>query len=104
MRKPPPPRPRGSPKIGGRRKGTPNRRTIEARLRCSNLVQDIDYQTRLRRDFVRRRVHPSIESMVWAYHLGKPKEQVEMTGKFTMNQRLEAERQLIRSTLDPSET
>jgi hypothetical protein len=41
--------------------------------------------------------------MVWAYHLGKPKEQVEMTGKFTMNQRLEAERQLIRSTLDPSE-
>ena len=103
MRKPPPPRPRGSPKIGGRRKGTPNRRTIEARLLCSNLVQDIDYQTRLRRDFIRRRVHPSIESMVWAYHLGKPKEQVEMTGKFTMNQRLEAERQLIRSTLDPSE-
>jgi hypothetical protein len=41
--------------------------------------------------------------MVWAYHLGKPKEQVEMTGKFTMNQRLEAERQLIRSTLDPAE-
>ena len=26
-----------------------------------------------------------------------------MTGKFTMNQRLEAERQLIRSTLDASE-
>src|SRR3954462_2488947 len=103
MRKPPPPRPPGSAKIGGRRKGTPNRRTIEARLLCSNLVQDIDYQTRLRRDFIRRRVHPSIESMVWAYHLGKPKEQVEMTGKFTMNQRLEAERQLIRSTLDPSE-
>jgi hypothetical protein len=66
-------------------------------------VQDIDYQTRLRRDFARRRLHPSIESMVWAYHLGKPKEQVEMTGKFTMNQRLEAERQLIRSMLDPSE-
>jgi hypothetical protein len=41
--------------------------------------------------------------MVWAYHLGKPKEQVDMTGKFTMNQCLEAEGQLIRSTLDPSE-
>jgi nucleotide-binding universal stress UspA family protein len=26
-----------------------------------------------------------------------------MTGTFTMNQRLEAERQLVRSTLDPSE-
>jgi hypothetical protein len=26
-----------------------------------------------------------------------------MTGQFTMNQRLEAERQLIRSTLDPAE-
>src|SRR4029079_1596242 len=103
MRKPPPPRPRGSPKIGVRRKGTPNRRTIEARLLCSNLVQDIYYQTRLRKDFVRRGVHSSIESMVWAYHLGKPKEQVEMTGKFTMNQRLESERQLIRSTLDPAE-
>ena len=48
-------------------------------------------------------MHPSIESMVWAYHLGKPKEQVDMTGKFTMNQCLEAEGQLIRSTLDPSE-
>ena len=70
---------------------------------CSNLVHDIDYQTRLRRDFVRRRLHPSLESMVWAYHLGRPKEQVEMTGTFTMNQRLEAERQLIRSTLDPAE-
>src|SRR4051812_18966847 len=100
MRKPPPPRPRGSPKIGGRRKGTPNRRTVEARLLCSTLVQDIAYQRKFQRDFVRRRVHPSIESMVWAYHLGKPKEQVEMTGKFTMNQRLEAERHLIRSTLD----
>jgi hypothetical protein len=30
-------------------------------------------------------------------------EKVDMTGKFTMNQRLEADRQLIRSTLDPSE-
>ena len=103
MRKPPPPRPRGSPKIGGRRKGTPNRRTVEARLLCSNLVHDVGYQARLRKDFLRRRLHPSIESMVWAYHLGRPKTEVEMTGNFTMNQRLEAERQLIRSTLDRAE-
>ena len=41
--------------------------------------------------------------MVWAYHLGKPKEQVEMTGKVTMNKRLAGERQLICSTLDPAE-
>ena len=38
----------------------------------SQLVSDPAYQHKLRDDFRRRRVHPSIEVLIWNYHLGKP--------------------------------
>ena len=59
------------------------------------LVDDVDYQSRLREDFRRRRVHPSTEALVWAYAVGKPKEQIEMSAKVTMNESLAAERELL---------
>jgi len=98
-------RPRGSAKVpgSGRKRGTKNRRSIAARALCSELLVDVNYQYRLRRDFARRHIHPSVEALMWAYSIGKPTEVLEVSGRFTMNERLEAERQLIRSTLDPAE-
>ena len=53
-------RPKGSPKVpgSGRRRGTRNRRTVAASALASELLNDVGYQYRLRRDFTRRRVHP----------------------------------------------
>ena len=95
-RRPPPPPPPGSRVPGsGRRKGTPNRKSVEARALCSQLVNDVRYQIKLRSDFVRRKLHPSVEMMLWNYHLGRPHENVTLTGDLTISQRLQAEREVI---------
>lgn len=67
------------------------------------MIHSAEYQYRLKRDFTRRHLHPSIEALVWAYHLGKPKESLELSGSLDVTQKLVAERDLIRSTLDISE-
>jgi hypothetical protein len=87
----------------GRKKGTPNRAVVAAKELCGLLVHDVNYQYRLRKDFAMRRVHPSIEALVWAYGIGKPKETLELSGQLDVSTRLTAERELIRNTLDLSE-
>ena len=90
-------RPKGSPKVpgSGRRRGTRNRRTVAAVALASELMSDVGYQYRFRRDFTRRRVHPSIETLIWHYVAGKPKESIQMTGNIEFSERLEAERELF---------
>ena len=90
-------RPKGSPKVpgSGRRRGTRNRRSIAASALASELLNDVGYQYRLRRDFTRRRVNPSIETLIWHYVAGKPKESIQMTGSIGFSERLEAERELF---------
>jgi hypothetical protein len=97
-RKPPPPHPRGAPRTpgSGRKKGTPNRKTVEMRALMAALVNDVDYQHRVREDFSRRRVHPSTESPIWAYAIGKPTEKIEMSARLSMDETLAAERELLR--------
>jgi hypothetical protein len=97
MRKPPPPHPRGTPRTpgSGRRRGTPNRKTVEMRALMTGLVHDVDYQCRLRQDFRRRRIHPTIEALVWAHTVGKPTERVQLSADVTMNQKLDQERELF---------
>jgi hypothetical protein len=60
----------------------------------SDLCDNIDYQSKLREDFKRRRVHPSVETLVWSYVIGKPAERVQVSADVTMNQRLEQELEL----------
>jgi len=52
---------------------------------------------KLRRDFVARKVHPAIESLVWSYHLGKPSQPLEVTGSMALDvhARLEEERRVF---------
>ena len=46
MRRPPPPHPRGEPRTAGsgRKKGTPNRRTVQMRELMTSLCHDVGYQ------------------------------------------------------------
>ena len=62
----------------------------------TSLCHDVDYQYRLRADFRRRRVHPAIESLVWAHTVGKPAERVQLSADVTMSQKLDQERELFR--------
>jgi hypothetical protein len=76
----------------GRRLGTPNKVSVEARVLVGQLVTDAEYQRKLRRDFVLRKLHPTIESMVWAYHIGRPKESITLDATVDVTGRLEHER------------
>jgi hypothetical protein len=64
----------------GRAKGTPNRISVEIRTFVSKLVNNAHYQAKLRRDFMARKIHPSIESLVWTYHLDKPTQPIAVSG------------------------
>ena len=93
----PPPHQRGTPRpVGSRRKkGTLNRRAVQMRELMTSLCGDVDYQYRLRADFRRRRVHPTIEAIVWGHVVGKPTERVQVSADVAMTQTLEKERDLF---------
>jgi hypothetical protein len=61
----------------------------------ASICDDIHYQSRLRADFRRRRVHPTIEALVWHHVVGKPAERVQLSGDVAMNQQLGQERELF---------
>lgn len=89
-------RPKGQRCPGsGRVKGTPNRASVEVRQLIGDLVNSPKYQWKLRRDFDGRKVHPAVESMVWAYHLGKPRQDLNVTASVDVTGRLEEERRVF---------
>lgn len=76
----PPGRPKGTPKTGGRAKGTPNKATVEVREVARRLVEDPEYQDRFKRRLLAGELAPGVEQMLWAYAYGKPKETIELQG------------------------
>jgi hypothetical protein len=101
-RKPPPEGNRskpGQPKPpnGGRKAGTPNKVSVEARELCHRIVHDPQYQHDLLRRFRTGRVHPTIEALAWAYAIGKAVEHVQVDAKVTTQHKLDAERERLRS-------
>ena len=104
-RKPPSPHPKGAPRTpgSGRKRGTPNKKTQEVRQLMATLIADVKYQHRLREDFCRRRIHPSTEATVWSYVLGTPEQHLKLTGDVVFDQRLAAEREMLRMNLDLQE-
>ena len=61
-------------------KGTPNRISVEVKTLVAQLMTDVTYQRKLRNDFRRRKVHPTIEALTWTYHLGKPTQSIAVSG------------------------
>lgn len=94
--RPPPAPPKGTRWPGsGRQKGSPNRISVDVRTLVSELVTNVNYQARLRRDFEQRKVHPTIESMLWAYYLGKPRQDVTVTATLDVTARIDEERRIF---------
>ena len=87
------------PPNSGRKKGVPNKISVEARTLASQLVNDVIYQTKLHDDFRRRRVHPTIEALIWSYHLGKPTQPIATNGSMALDvqARLDEERRVFAS-------
>jgi hypothetical protein len=79
----------------GVKKGYVKPVTVEARMLVTQLVNDAGYQARLRRDFALRRLHPTIEALVWAYALGKPKQELQLSGSIDIHARIEEERRIF---------
>ena len=65
-------------KTGGRRPGSLNKATVEARAFCASIVDDPVYQAKLRRRAIAGTLSPAIESMLWYYAKGKPKEHLDL--------------------------
>lgn len=64
----------------GRIKGVPNKATVQVRELAQGLVNDTDYLVKLRAQLRAGKCAPAVESMLWHYAFGKPKDVVEVTG------------------------
>jgi hypothetical protein len=69
---------RGGP---GRKKGVPNKASLEAKEFCRRLVQDPAYVEKFERAFRERRLSIPLEQMVWAYAYGRPMQAVELSAR-----------------------
>ena len=67
-------------KTGGRRKGTSNKVTAEAKAVCAAIVDNPTYRKKLVARAKAGELAPAIEAMLWHYAYGKPKELVEHSG------------------------
>lgn len=70
---------KGDPRAG-RPKGTPNKVTIEVRELARAMVENETYRSRLGRRLRSGKLAPAVETMLWHYAYGKPKETHEVTG------------------------
>jgi len=61
----------------GRPPGVPNKVTAEAKAACNELVDDPLYRAALRKRLIAGTLAPAMETMLWYYGKGKPKERVE---------------------------
>lgn len=76
-RRNPPGRPKGTPKTGGRQKGTTNKATQEAKSLASAIVHNRAYLRNLA-ERVNAGTAPHMETLLWHYAHGKPKEMIEL--------------------------
>jgi hypothetical protein len=77
----PPGRPKGTPKTGGRKKGTPNKATVEIKTLAQTFVQDAAGQAKLLEQYRDGTIAPGVLQLMLHYAYGKPKDQVEHSGE-----------------------
>ena len=71
---------KGDPRAG-RPKGRKNNATLEVKELARRMVENEAYQRRLQARMVKGKIPPAVETMLWYYAYGKPRERVEVTGE-----------------------
>ena len=66
----------GSP---GRPKGIPNKATKEVKELVRKLVLDPEYQAKLKQRLLKGTLPPAVETQLWHYGFGKPKDTLDLT-------------------------
>lgn len=69
---------KGNPGGPGRPAGTPNKATLAVREVCAAIVEDPAYRKKLRARALAGDLAPAVETMLWYYRYGKPKETVAL--------------------------
>jgi len=64
----------------GRPKGVPNKASLEAKAACTALVDDPGYRRALAARLRSGKLAPAVETMLWYYAKGKPKDHVDVGG------------------------
>jgi len=67
-------------KTGGRSKGTPNKATVEVETRCREILESPEYVKYFNHRLMVGQLPAPLETMVWAYAYGRPRERMEVTG------------------------
>jgi hypothetical protein len=74
----------------GRPPGVPNKVTAEAKAACNELVDDLRYRAALKKRLIAGKLAPALETMLWYYAKGKPKERIEFGAHKSLAQLVEA--------------
>ena len=72
---------KGKAKTGGRTKGTRNKATLEIKAFALSILTRPKYQAHIRRLADHGKLPPHLETLLYHYAWGKPKEVMEHTGK-----------------------
>jgi hypothetical protein len=72
-------------KTGGRRSGSLNKATVEAKAACAELVDDPAYRRSLARRLRTGKLSPAMECLLWYYAKGKPKEEYQADQRITVS-------------------
>jgi hypothetical protein len=92
-----PRRPKGIGKTGGRKKGTPNKTTVELREFFSSVLRDPAYWARLLARAKLGTLPPPVEIALWHYEMGKPKDTIDQRLDLRVQHTLESAAKLARS-------
>lgn len=76
---------KGKPKTGGRKRGTPNKATVEIKDLARSLLEDPIYQEKLKKR-LRSGDAQQIEALLYHYAYGKPVQTVEVSGELTLEE------------------
>lgn len=72
-------------KTGGRRPGSLNKATTEAKVACAALVDDPEYRRHLGARLRAGTLSPAVECMLWHYAKGKPKDEMQSDQHLTIS-------------------